>query len=517
MKKLKVILALMLVACLFVTMFAACAKDTSKPSTDAGAAGDAGNNAPVEDEETAEIIFSYYDMRGYGGDHGERVGAAIDKYCREKINVGVDVVYYASGDWRTKGATSLSGGERMDVICLFANAIASYYAQSLMMDITDYLNEYASETMELVKDYLGPYTFGGRIYGLPTLRNYAKNGYILFNKDILEEYGLVEQAEAIDSWSDYAAVMQAMLDKGIVSDKGIYPTRGNTGDFPTYNYVSRGDNFADMEAFDNLGDGTYMVYCNQDGKIGLFPEHEGFVYEISLMADWAEKGYVWPESEVTTEFVDDCVRYGYIASYIAGSEMGVDVVKSGTWKIPCLAVQTASAMIKTSQPMFTGIGVPYTCEEPEAACKFLNLMYTDPKLMNMICWGVEGEDYTVVNGEVVHDKESYFLGADFVMGNSLLLTPLAGNGADFYERVKQVNATSPVSQFMGFAIDTTELEQYISNLTAVTDQYHKALFAGRYTPDFYAEYLAKLEAADVRGYLGAVQTQLDAWRAANGK
>ena len=312
-------------------------------------------------------------------------------------------------------------------------------------------------------------------------------------------------------------VMQAMLDKGIVSEKGIYPTRGSTGDFPTYNYVSHGDSFSEMEAFDNLGDGTYMVYCNQDGKVGLFPENDGFVYEIKLMADWAAKGYVWPESAVTTEFVDDCVRYGYIASYIAGSEMGVDVVKTGTWKIPCLAVQTASAMIKTSQPMFTGIGVPYTCEEPEAAVKFLNLMYTDAKLMNMITWGVEGEDYTVKDGEVVHDKESYFLGADFVMGNSLLLTPLEGNGADFYERVKQVNATSPVSQFMGFAIDTTDLDQYIANITAVTDQYHQDLFSGLYTEEFYAEYMSKLEAADVRGYLNAVQTQLDAWRAANGK
>ena len=342
MKKLKMILALLLVACLFVSLFAACAKGGDEtPNTDTNTnTGDSGNqNEVVEDEEAAEIIFSYYDMRGYGGDHGERVGAAIDAYCREKINVGVDVVYYTGGDWRTKGPTALSAGERMDVICLFANAIASYYAKGLMMDITDYMNEYAPETMELVKDYVGPYTFGGRLYGIPTLRNYAKNGYILFNKDILEEYGLVEQAQAIDSWSDYDAVMQAMLDKGIVTEKGIYPTRGSTGDFPTYNYVSHGDNFSEMEAFDNLGDGTYMVYCNQDGKVGLFPENDGFVYEIKLMADWAAKGYVWPESSVTTEFVDDCVRYGYIASYIAGSEMGVDVTKSGTWKIPCLAVR----------------------------------------------------------------------------------------------------------------------------------------------------------------------------------
>ena len=247
MKKLKKILALVLVACLFVTLFAACAKDETKPNNDAGNNGasnndagnndagnnDAGNNdasnndasntnTPVEDEEPTEIIFYYNDMRARGGDHGERVGAAIDAYCREKINVGVDVVYYTGGDWRTKGPTALSAGERMDVICLFANAIASYYAKGLLMDVTDYLNEYTSEALELVKDYMGPYTYGGRLYGLPTLRNYAKNGYILFNKDILEEYGLVEQAQAIDSWSDYDAVMQAMLDKGIVTEKGIY-------------------------------------------------------------------------------------------------------------------------------------------------------------------------------------------------------------------------------------------------------------------------------------------------------
>ena len=38
---------------------------------------------------------------------------------------------------------------------------------------------------------------------------------------------------------------------------------------------------------------------------------------------------------------------------------------------------------------------------------------------------------------------------------------------------------------------------------------------GLYTPELYDEYLAKLEVANVRGYLDEVQKQLTAWIEAN--
>ena len=34
--------------------------------------------------------------------------------------------------------------------------------------------------------------------------------------------------------------------------------------------------------------------------------------------------------------------------------------------------------------------IAHNCEDRFAAMKYLNLMYTDPDIMNLLAWGVEG-------------------------------------------------------------------------------------------------------------------------------
>ena len=71
------------------------------------------------------------------------------------------------------------------------------------------------------------------------------------------------------------------------------------------------------------------------------------------------------------------------------------------------------------------------------------------------------------------------------------------------------------SPYLGLSIDTSSLDMYIGQITAVNDQYVKSLTCGAYTKESYEEYLTKLDAAGVQDYLGAFQEQLDAWLAAN--
>ena len=131
-------------------------------------------------------------------------------------------------------------------------------------------------------------------------------------------------------------------------------------------------------------------------------------------------------------------------------------------------------------------------------------------------WGTAPEDdYVIENGEVVRLKDQGYLNVDFVLGNSLLLTPLKGNGADFYDVVGQINASAAKSKFLGFSIDTTGMDMWISQITAVTDQYASEILYGGYTPAALEEYISKLETAGIYDYAAAIQEQLDAWIAAN--
>lgn len=63
----------------------------------------------------------------------------------------------------------------------------------------------------------------------------------------------------------------------------------------------------------------------------------------------------------------------------------------------------------------------------------MNALYTSEELMNLLVWGIEGEDYVVEDGEaaypegVTEDTVEYHT-ADFLYGNYFLCYPWSGTG-----------------------------------------------------------------------------------------
>ena len=151
-------------------------------------------------------------------------------------------------------------------------------------------------------------------------------------------------------------------------------------------------------------------------------------------------------------------------------------------------------------------------EEPEGAARLINALYTDEKLMNMLIRGIEGEDFEVVDGEVHYPADGYYYEADFIMGNNTLLYPLEGQGADYFDRIVEINNAAHISEHLGFVLDTAPLENLSANISAVNDQYTADLFTGNYTPELFEEYKAKLTTAGVQDYLNAIQEQYNAWK-----
>jgi len=469
MKKYKAIMALVLVAALFVTLFAACAntetpntndtntnntntdnskndtenKDSDTENKDANTDAEKEPEVPV-DEEPTEVLFYYYDMVGTANDYGGAAKEAVQAYVLEKLNIDLKMEYISPGDWTTKIPVSIAAGERMDLISLFNDTrIGVAYPGGLLMDITDILAEYGKGVSEVVKDTISGYTFGGRVYGIPTLRNYAKSGYILANGELCDELGLTEQFRSMKSWSDYEALLKTFKET-YGDEHGIYATRGKTGDMLGTNWLCEGDSFDSYIVFDNLGDSRYCVFTDNDGNVSLIHKQKGWINEAKLNAEWMEKGYMWPDSPITTEFVDNTMKQGLIFSYVSGSEYGVESVKSTNMGFKIYAHKLVDSSIKSSQTGFSGLGIPYTAEEPEAAMRFIDLIYTDATLMDLLVRGVEGKDYELVDGQAKYPEGNHYAGTDYVIGNNYLLTPLYGQGADFYERVKETNDAAPI-------------------------------------------------------------------------
>lgn len=531
-KKMKMILALVLVACLCLALFAACAKteepasnnpststdkpaDTSKPAdtdkpaeTDKPAAESKGL-VPFEDER--ELVVVLYDMRATGEDYGDPVEEYCNGITKETLNVVCDYQWVIPGNWANKVDVGLSSGERIDVLNLNPMTRASkYYPTGQLMRLNEYIEDYAPEAYELTKEYIGTYTFDGNIVGFPTVRNYCKNGYVLMRTDVLEELGMVDKALNMTTWTEFEEILQAVKE----NYEGVYAPIGMSSPASADNFAP-GENFSDCFPYDNMGDSVGVLYADQEsGKVKFIQEEEVYQYNLRRLQRWWDNGWMWQESAFTTEFVDVVMSRNVLFCNICGSEYGVEATKETAYGFDLTVTQFVTGMVKTNQPTFTGIAVPITAEEPEAAVAFINELYTNPDLAMALVYGVPGKDYNIENGEVVRTPDAGFLSIDFVLGNNYLLKPLQGTGPDFYEVVKQINATADKSKFLGFNITTTDMDMWLSQISTVTDQYNKSIMYGGFSDEVMAEYIGKLEQAGVRDYQAAAQEQLDAFVAA---
>ncbi len=524
MKKYKAILALLLVAALLCMLFAACGTSETQTQDNPGQTGeDQGSadtqpdsdvdDAPV-DEEVAEIKMLYFDLRMTGADFGEHVENAINELTEREINTHVDITWMTVGDWIQKAQLMISGGEQIDVMQLgLSTGVAIMYTNTMLTDITDYMAQYAPETLELMADYIGTYTYGGRIYGVPTMRNLVTNGYVIMRKDILEELGLLEKAENLNSWSAFEEILAAVYEA--YNGTGVYPiaNSANKSIISGNGAVIGGDSFDEIIRWDTLGDNLGVVRTDADGNVSLYQASEEYEAEIKRVKTWRENGWVYPDAALTDSHGDELMKQGVSFASIQTSEAGVEIVKGTSTGYAVVCPMTYPGMIKTSTLTSWGIGVPITAEEPEAACKLINMLYTSSELMNLITWGVEGTDYELVDGQVKQPESGYYYEADFLIGNNLLLTPLYGNGADFFDKAKALVDAAELSPYLGFALETGDLELVISQISAVYNQYYPTMNCGEYTEEAYQDYLSKLDVAGVQDYLDAVQSQLNAWLA----
>jgi putative aldouronate transport system substrate-binding protein len=182
----------------------------------------------------------------------------------------------------------------------------------------------------------------------------------------------------------------------------------------------------------------------------------------------------------------------------------------------------------TQEPLSTGSvtkftwAIPITAREPEAAMKFLNLMYTNKEIENLFAWGIEGRDYALNDqGEVYKLETNVYNSNDFLWGNQFLAYPAAGQGSDFRAAAEAEMKSAPRSKYFGCAVNTDPIA---NTLTAVYNaiQQYKAGYESGSVPvaDTYEEYLQSdfvkaLKAAGVDEVIAYYQGQLDAWLAAN--
>ena len=148
---------------------------------------------------------------------------------------------------------------------------------------------------------------------------------------------------------------------------------------------------------------------------------------------------------------------------------------------------------------------------------FLNLLNTDPTLMTLLNYGVEGVHYTLNADGLVEftDKRADFQPWTNGMGNVTLLPPTVGQGVGFWDKFKAYYGEASSIPVLGYTFDNTSVQAEMSALTNVAAEYALALDTGAVDPaEKLPEFLEKLDAAGMQAYLAEANAQLTAFLAA---
>ncbi len=447
------------------------------------------------------------------------VEEALNAITADKVGVNVKlhpIDYFAYSDQMN---LVLSSGEKVDLF-MPLTGLSSYVSKGQILPITDYSAE-LKETMDLMgEDFLKSSYIGDDLYAIPRYGANTMVWYFVYRNDIAEEVGF--DKESVKDVDD----LEELLTKVHEAHPEIYPlVPTNAGDQMLIRATDDGEFGYAVDYLGDSEDGCTGCIVNDEETVENFYATDAFKQMVQRAYDWNKKGLLMPETSVSPDIAQDLIASGKgFGTLIGYGYPGSDKqFNSGTYGTYPMSFVTVGQDIMQSSCFNVEWGVGYTSEDAAAACRFLNLLYTDTDVLNLIIYGIKDVDYTL-NGDPTQMASLGFPeGYDIttvpytaritcgLMGNQFIMY---GFGGEIEEFGMNLIENSTRSSALGFLFDSSNVKTQVTAVQNVISQYYKGLVCGELNPDeTIPKFVSELEAAGINDIIAEKQAQLDAWRA----
>lgn len=504
--------------------------DKAGTEADANAGGDDANagdeegEASADDGEAAEIVVGLMSFSPVDSAVQDRIEAAVNEKMAEAINVTADFMWFDASTYATQIPMMIQSGEQLDVIMFTpvpAAGYSSFMSQGQLMDITEYVEAYGDDIKAVLgEDGLAATTKDGAIYGVGGNLCHYGGEAISMRKDVLEEIGMLEKFENMTTWTELEEILTAAVAAGY---GGLVNSDAEGSIISPQPYISGSDKLEEAYWVDIAGDGNQQVYIDPaDDTVKCYYANEDYKDSLIRAGEWYDKGLIYKDASTAEEYSDSQIKNGVGVAQVKAYEFGWEATAAAATGTEIVAKFTG-AMVQTATASYTkfGFAVPVTAQEPEAAVKFINLLYSENDIHTTLVWGEEGTDWVLADdGTATYpdgaDSAEYHMN-DFLYGDILSLIPWEGSGADLREQQAAKNAETEASKYIGFSIDNTSVANQVTACQNVCNEYKPMISAGVYganTAAKYDEWMQALEAAGINEIIAEYQSQLDAWLAA---
>lgn len=516
------LLSIVLSIAVLSTMLAGCGGDTSTSTI-------TGSTETPEGLDTSKHVTLKWYLCGNQVSDDKAVMEKVNEYLNEKLNVTLEPIWGTWGDFDEGSTLAVNGSDDVDIYFTASWGACEYNANAMKgawvrLDDPEnnILENYASESWNQLPDVVKEAAevegaAGKGIYALPVYKDYAEQNTWDINVTLLKKYGYtlddikntdyygfgdilktVKEGEGPDF---YPLLVESMVLERMVTNSVI--VNGDSGSNNVLSYY--------MDPTDPSKDiGSKIV-----NKFAT-PEYKRFVEKTR---EYYEAGYIDPGCANKQTANDLRTAAQLEGKYLIGTQsysLGYEAQTSAERHIEVAYVPCTPPYSYQTSAQGAMMAISTVSKNPDRAMAFLNLVNTDPYLMNLLAYGLEGTHYTLdEDGLVVFNDEARntYMPWKNGLGNVTNLIPLAGEGKDFYQDVyiPYYNSSKSIPAF-GYAFDHSSVETELAALANVAEQYALALDTGAVDPDtVLPEFLDKLEKAGMSKVVDEANAQLDAY------
>ncbi|MGF7049934.1 putative aldouronate transport system substrate-binding protein [Paenibacillus sp. DS2015] len=467
-------------------------------------------NEGASNEKPYEVVYAYPTFDNVPPDI-QLVQEEINKISKAKINVTVKLMPISSSAFINQINLMLSGGEKLDMMAMFN--YSTQVSNGALYPIGNIMEQNAQGIIDaLGPEYYNATKINGVSHGVPSIRDLAQDYGFVLRKDLVDKYNI--DLSQIKTFDDYEKIFKILKEK----EPNMVTATNQTNASILGSY----------EPDDPLGDelGVLLNSGLNDLKVVNWFATEEYEHMLRKLREWYLAGYLLKDATTNPESNAAVIKSGKAAGYFSQMKPGFEAQESLMNGTEMVAVRTIEPVAKTDTVTNVTIGVSAQSKNPEKTLQFLNLMYTDKDIVNLIDWGIEGKHYVEIEGQdnvikypdgVTAENVGY-KNYNWMHGNQFLSYVFEGEDPEVYKELEAFNKSANKSKALGFTFNGQSVKTEIAACSAVLTQYQRVLQSGAVDVDkALPEFLKKLSNAGIDKIIAEKQKQLDAWAAANGK
>jgi putative aldouronate transport system substrate-binding protein len=388
-------------------------------------------------------------------------------------------------------------------------------AKQAWLPLDDLLAKYGKDITEnIAPAYLKAPIVNGKLYAIPTAKDMFGTGGFIFNKELIDKYNFdinsITKPEDIEPW------LKTIKEK----EPGIIPFLSTTGDQQQYLVQDWQINVGTVD--------VPVGYQKTDRNVKIVNLMETDISKriYKLTRSWYQKGYI--NKDVAT--LQDGTPIKKAKKVFAWAEQlkpgkadelkaqfGYDLVQANAWKD--IQYYTTTPDLTNSQ-----LVIPRTSGDPARAMMFINLLFSDKEIKNLLDWGIENKHYKKISDNQIDfadgvnaDNSGYYGLAQWAMGGSQFLDYLwASESPDKWQKMKEFNDSARPMKIVGWTYDSSNVKSEMAALAPIGQNQGRPLSEGLVDYDtYYPKLKTSLEKAGIQKVIDDCQKSVNDFIAAS--